>query len=363
MAILNYGNKELICKIVYYGPAFGGKTTNLQQVHQLLPADKRSNLTSLATSQDRTLYFDLLPLDFGRIGDYYVKLQMYTVPGQVQYNATRKLVLNGVDGIVMVFDSDPSREDANYLSFANLEENLESFGVSTAEIPTVLQYNKRDLPDAMDLEFMSNSLNPDGIFREVEASALKSEGVQETLRLICRAVFDRLESEMPRRDGTSVGVRPLADKRTRGASKPEPPKEKAAEKSATSPDSSDSPLNAIRQRQLSEMRMGGLKIGQAIWDLVPGGRGPGSPDYSVLVDLRPMVGSNRLEKVQFWSEPGDPGQGDVEKFVSRSDERETRILWRIAREGVPAELYLAWDSRFGRISIVPPGRSKLPEAA
>jgi len=356
MATLNYSTKELVCKIVYYGPAFGGKTTNLQKVHQVLPAEKRGNLTSLATSQDRTLYFDLLPLDLGRIGDYFVKIQMYTVPGQVEYNATRKLVLNGVDGVVMVFDSDPSREDANYLSFANLEENLDSFGVSTQGIPTVLQYNKRDIYNAMDLEFMSNTLNPDGEYAEVEASAVDGEGVQQTMRLICRSVFDRLEREMPRRDSTG-GPKPLAGYRipSAGGAAPERP--------ATQPEPKPAPAQAIRQRQLSQMRVSGLKIGEAILDLVPCGGGLQNPDYSALIDLRPMVGANKLEKVQFWKEPVG-GPAEVQKYISRSDEPgDSRTLWRVEAGGAPAELYVAWDSRFGRISLVPPGRSKLPEAA
>ena len=182
MAIINQATKELQVKIVYYGPAMGGKTTNLVQVHDHVQtaAGNKGKLVSLATSSDRTLFFDFLPIEAMTIKGFKTKFQLYTVPGQVIYNTTRQLVLRGVDGIVFVADSQYEKMPENVESFQNLVDNLSSLKLNLAEIPYVLQYNKRDLPNAASMEYMEYLLNN----REVQvpsfgATAHKCEGVFE----------------------------------------------------------------------------------------------------------------------------------------------------------------------------------------
>ena len=152
MVSINYSAREVCCKIVYYGPGLSGKTTNLQYVHAKVPDGTRGKLISLATEADRTLYFDFLPINIGTINGFQAKFQLYTVPGQVYYNATRKLVLRGVDGVVFVADSQPDKMDENIESLANLEENLAEYGYDIDSIPFVIQYNKRDLPGVLPVE-------------------------------------------------------------------------------------------------------------------------------------------------------------------------------------------------------------------
>ena len=202
MAIINQATKELQVKIVYYGPALGGKTTNLVQVHGNVQTAQGSKgkLVSLATSSDRTLFFDFLPIEAVAIKGYKTKFQLYTVPGQVIYNTTRQLVLRGVDGIVFVADSQYEKMQDNVQSFANLEENLRSLNLNMAEVPYVLQYNKRDLPNSAPMEYMEFLLNN----REVQvpsftASASKCEGVFETLNMITRMLLHKFINESARK--------------------------------------------------------------------------------------------------------------------------------------------------------------------
>ena len=202
MAIINQATKELQVKIVYYGPALGGKTTNLVQVHGNVQTAQGSKgkLVSLATSSDRTLFFDFLPIEAVAIKGYKTKFQLYTVPGQVIYNTTRQLVLRGVDGIVFVADSQYEKMQDNVQSFANLEENLRSLNLNMAEVPYVLQYNKRDLPNSAPMEYMEFLLNN----REVQvpsftASASKCEGVFETLNMITRMLLHKFINESQRK--------------------------------------------------------------------------------------------------------------------------------------------------------------------
>lgn len=193
MAIINQASKELQIKIVYYGPGRGGKTTNLEQVHANVQNVKdKGQLVSLATSADRTLFFDFLPIEAMSVKGFKTKFQLYTVPGQVIYNATRQLVLRGVDGIVFVADSQYDKMSENVESFQNLEDNLKALKLDFAEIPYVLQFNKRDLPDTAPVEFMEYLLNN----RPVQAPsfatvASKCEGVFETLNMITRILLDK----------------------------------------------------------------------------------------------------------------------------------------------------------------------------
>lgn len=192
MSFVNFAHREVQLKIVYYGPGLGGKTTNLQVVHQRIAPDVRGNLTSVATSKDRTLFFDFMPLVANAIERYTTRFQMYTVPGQVMYNTTRRLVLRGADGVVFVADSQWSKMAENVESFANLVENLQLQGDSIDTIPYVLQYNKRDLPDIAPVSYLDYLLNNRGWRRPSFTSvAVQGKGVFETLNMIARMVLNR----------------------------------------------------------------------------------------------------------------------------------------------------------------------------
>jgi len=193
MVSINYSAREVCCKIVYYGPGLSGKTTNLQYVHDKVPDGTRGKLISLATEADRTLYFDFLPINIGTINGFQAKFQLYTVPGQVYYNATRKLVLRGVDGVVFVADSQPDKMDENIESLANLEENLVEYGYDINSIPFVIQYNKRDLPGVLPVEELEAKLNPRG-WNCFEASATIGNGVFDTLKLVIKLVLEQTKS-------------------------------------------------------------------------------------------------------------------------------------------------------------------------
>jgi signal recognition particle receptor subunit beta len=190
MVVINYNTREVSCKIVYYGPGLSGKTTNLQYVHGKVPGKTKGDLISLATDADRTLYFDFLPINIGDINGFTTKFQLYTVPGQVFYNATRKLVLRGVDGIVFVADSQRAKSDENVESLDNLIENLDEYGYDINDIPIVLQYNKRDLPDVMTIEEMDQLLNK-GNWKTFEACAPAGKGIFDTLKFIIKIVLDK----------------------------------------------------------------------------------------------------------------------------------------------------------------------------
>ena len=185
MVFFNYTTMQMTAKIVYYGPGLCGKTTNLQYIHKKTAARSRGEMVSLETETDRTLFFDLLPLDVGVIGGMKVRLQLYTVPGQVFYNATRKLVLKAVDGVVFVADSQAAMEDANLESISNLKVNLAEMGLTLDQVPIVFQYNKRDLRNILPVETLNEMLNPEGR-PYFEAAALHGVGVFETLKGIAR---------------------------------------------------------------------------------------------------------------------------------------------------------------------------------
>jgi signal recognition particle receptor subunit beta len=189
MVFVNYTAMHLTVKIVYYGPGLGGKTTNLRWIHGKTAPGSRGDMVSLETEADRTLFFDLLPLDVGMIGAMKVRLQLYTVPGQVFYNATRRLVLKGVDGIVFVADSQVAAREPNRESLANLVENLEELGLDPRSIPTVFQYNKRDLPSVLSVDTLEKDLNPHGA-PAFEAEAIHGTGVFETLKDVTRRAIE-----------------------------------------------------------------------------------------------------------------------------------------------------------------------------
>ena len=190
MSSINFATREISCKVVYYGPGLSGKTTNLQVIHQKMPQDKRTDMVSLATEGDRTLFFDFLPLNLGDIKGFKTRFQLYTVPGQVYYNSTRKLVLRGVDGIVFVADSQRSRQEENLESLQNLRQNLQDYGMDLDDMPFVLQYNKRDMDSVFSLDEMNAELNPRNV-PFFPATAHNGKGVVTTLKTIAMLVIEK----------------------------------------------------------------------------------------------------------------------------------------------------------------------------
>ena len=223
MSLINYASREINCKLVYYGPGLGGKTTNLEYIYEKVAPSSKGKMISLATETERTLFFDFLPVDLGTIRGFKTRFHLYTVPGQVYYNASRKLILKGVDGVVFVGDSQIERMEANVESMQNLYDNLLQHGYDLTKLPFIVQYNKRDLPNAAPLEELQENLNPgwpvedaakqrlipnldrpgenlveqvDGVWIErapmFEAVALRGDGVFDTLRCISKLVLKTL---------------------------------------------------------------------------------------------------------------------------------------------------------------------------
>jgi signal recognition particle receptor subunit beta len=229
MVFFNYATMQMAAKIVYYGPGLCGKTTNLHHIYGRTAPDSRGEMVSLETETDRTLFFDLLPLDVGVISGFKTRVQLYTVPGQVFYNTTRKLVLKGVDGIVFVADSQRAMKEANLESFANLKTNLAEIGVTLDELPLALQYNKRDLANILTVDELDNALNPEKAHESYEASAIHGQGVFETLKAISRLTLRSLKKRMqgeeraPARPTSPPAAKPMQ----REASPPPAPSELA----------------------------------------------------------------------------------------------------------------------------------------
>jgi len=226
MVSINYATREVTCKIVYYGPGLSGKTTNLIYVHEKVPSSTKGKMISLATEADRTLYFDFLPINIGQINGFTAKFQLYTVPGQVYYNATRKLVLRGVDGLVFVADSQADKMDENIESLTNLKENLAEYGYDYKEMPIVIQYNKRDLSGVLPVEELEAKLNGDN-WKYFEAEAVKGTGVFDTLKMIIKLVLAKAQtsdSDKPQKLSTQT-AKPQAEA---AAAAPPPVQEPAA---------------------------------------------------------------------------------------------------------------------------------------
>jgi signal recognition particle receptor subunit beta len=191
MVLFNHATREMTAKIVYYGPGLCGKTTNLMVIFDKLDPSQKGKMLSLATKTDRTLFFDLLPVDIGKVANFNLKIQLYTVPGQVFYNETRKLVLKGADSIVFVADSQPAMVEANRESFANLLENMQENNLDPNDTPIVIQYNKRDIPGVLPVEQLQEKLGFEG-YPFTEASALKGEGVMDTFKLVSKITAKHL---------------------------------------------------------------------------------------------------------------------------------------------------------------------------
>ena len=194
MSFINYSSREINCKIVYYGPGLCGKTTNLRYIYERTAASEKGRMISLATDTDRTLFFDFLPIDAGSVRGFRTRFHLYTVPGQVYYDASRKLILRGVDGMVFVADSQEARMEANVESIRNADKNLKEQGYDIATLPYVLQFNKRDLPSAVPSDEMYRLLNVKGE-PTFEATASTGEGVFDTLKAIARQVLTELKKK------------------------------------------------------------------------------------------------------------------------------------------------------------------------
>lgn len=192
MSFINYSSREINCKLVFYGPGLCGKTTNLQYIYKKTNPESKGKMISLATESERTLFFDFLPLSLGSIKGFKVRFHLYTVPGQVFYDASRKLILKGVDGVVFVADSQAERMEANIESMENLRKNLQEQGYNLDQLPFVIQYNKRDLPSAVSVEELNQALNPKGV-PSFEAVAPQGPGVFETLKEIAKQVIMQIK--------------------------------------------------------------------------------------------------------------------------------------------------------------------------
>ncbi len=191
MSFINYSSREINCKIVYYGPGLCGKTTNLQYIYNKTNPDAKGKMISLATETERTLFFDFLPLSLGEIRGFKTRFHLYTVPGQVFYDASRRLILKGVDGVVFVADSQEARFEANIESLENLRTNLAEQGYNLDKLPYIVQYNKRDMPEVMSVEDLRKELNPTGV-PDFDAVATQGVGVFETLKAVAKQVLTEL---------------------------------------------------------------------------------------------------------------------------------------------------------------------------
>ena len=192
MSMINYASREINCKIVYYGTGLGGKTTNLEYIYSKVNPETKGKMISLATETERTLFFDFLPIDLGEVRGFKTRFHLYTVPGQVYYNASRRLILKGVDGLVFVGDSQAARAEANIEAMHNLYENLESYGYDLETIPFAIQYNKRDMPNVLPVEELRAQINPMGV-PDFEAVAIEGKGVFETLSAVSKLVVKSLQ--------------------------------------------------------------------------------------------------------------------------------------------------------------------------
>ena len=243
MVFLNYSTMQMTAKIVYYGPGLCGKTTNLQWIHQKTAPSSRGDMVSLETEADRTLFFDLLPLEVGFISGMRVRLQLYTVPGQVFYNTTRRMVLKGADGLVFVADSQQAALDATVESFGNLKTNMKELGMSFADIPLVFQFNKRDLRNIVPVDRLQRALNPGGGAPWFEASAVHGVGVFETLKAISRLALGSLRQKVVA-DG-KVGSAAAPPQKVPTAPIVAPPKKRPTPVPASASPADGSPLESL----------------------------------------------------------------------------------------------------------------------
>jgi signal recognition particle receptor subunit beta len=387
MVTINRAFNELGCKLVYYGPGMGGKTTNLELIHGQLPQNRRGDLVSLATESDRTLFFDFLPLDLGDVKGMKTKFQLFTVPGQVYYNATRKLVLQGVDGIVFVADSQRSRMDDNRESLMNLRENLAEHDFDLDAIPWILQYNKRDLPDAMSVEEMNALLNPGVDF--FCAVALQGEGVKETLKDISIKILTKLRAQMahdaprsalenkaaaccvaqtsPELPSSEIPLPSAAALNALGVEAPKDyPKQ---EKPATKPGGGNGNGNGALAEdivQKCDVRWHGLKIGSARLELKNLEKSASTPMYQLEADLIILGCSHRRWRRQLaltgeeWMEADSQDAPfyilDERQMEGRNGSPPLRVR---VKKAIDKSVYLARACWGGRLILTPAGKPSI----
>ncbi len=261
MVFFNYSTMQMVIKVVYYGPGLCGKTTNLEYIYSKTASNSRGEMVSLETETDRTLFFDLLPIDVGVIGGFKTRFQLYTVPGQVFYNSTRKLVLKGVDGIIFVADSQVPMLDANIESFENMKENLRELDVDFHSIPIVLQYNKRDLKNIVPIEELNAKLNVDNL-PYVESSAINGTGVFETLKLASKHTLLAVKRKMSTPAKKAEAVPPPSEKPEKAAeatvkAQPEP---ESPEKEKQIAEKTEPPIREVSATYLQESSKSGAGI-------------------------------------------------------------------------------------------------------
>jgi mutual gliding-motility protein MglA len=304
MVFFNYATMQMAAKIVYYGPGLCGKTTNLQQIYQKTSNKSRGEMVSLETETDRTLFFDLLPLDVGNIAGFKTRFQLYTVPGQVFYNSTRKLVLRGVDGIVFVADSQSPMLDANIESFNNLKANLAELGLNVDEIPLVFQFNKRDLKNILSIEDMNRQLNVRGL-PFFEASALQGNGVFETLKGISKATLIMLRRRALGEDKMKI---------PEIATKPIPEKPKMP-----APAPAEMPATAISTSQPVSLNKPEAPVASAPPPVVTGAAGTG------VAPTLPTAAEIAVEKVEFAQVTSAAPKPDVKKISVQSKDVASKL--------------------------------------
>jgi len=246
MVVFNYSGAEINAKVVYYGPALSGKTTNLESIYEKMPSNAKGKMVSMKTRTDRTLFFDFLPLELGEISGYRTRILLYTVPGQVYYNATRKLVLKGADAVVFVADSDPAKMDENIESLRNLEENLNEYDLTLDTIPWIIQYNKRDVPNALSVEALDAKLNLLNV-PSYEAVATTGQGIYETFKGIAGILYNHLIERIEGAEGA----------------KPNPAAQTAAQVSAQTPPPPPAPVQAAAQEAANTTSVTAMADGPA----------------------------------------------------------------------------------------------------
>jgi signal recognition particle receptor subunit beta len=337
MVLFNYSTKELTAKVVYYGPGLCGKTTNLQWIHEKLPIKNKGKMLSLATETDRTLFFDFLPIEIGTIRGMRTRIQLYTVPGQVFYNATRRMVLKGADAVCFVADSQEAMLDANLESYENMRQNLEANEIDPDEIPVVLQYNKRDLPNALPIEILNERMNPlNSPF--YEAVAVKGVGVEDTLKAVTKLVFKSLSVKYG--DGASA---PAAPGRAPGPPRSAPPPPpSSAPPVAAAPPPAPAPALATDDDLLSELELGGPPVEEQVFDL-DGNTPVGASHPAALrhaLTPRPPVESPAPRPPHApqppAARPGAPGQRPQTTLVTKQDEA-AELRRTIGAPGIPSD--------------------------
>lgn len=293
MALFNYATKEITLKIVYYGPGLSGKTTNLQHLHAVLNPDTKGKLLSLSTESDRTLFFDFLPIELGRIREFSIRFQLYTVPGQVRYNATRKVVLKGADAIVFVADSQKAMQEQNIESFSNMRDNLFSNNINPDEIPVVLQYNKRDLKNISTVDELNSILNP-YTYPVTEATAVNGNGVEETFKLVTKLLLKYISKKH------KIEIQPSGQK--------EAPEQESGPVAAATPESAIMEAIPFEEEEIPEEQAISKELGVPEEEVAPAYAEKHElfPEYTDTRDNQPQVTAPEPVRVAPEPQPVEP---------------------------------------------------------